>query len=50
MADRVRPYLFYDVAISVCSTCLRCVDGKIVFEDGSVTSSKPARLTAPNAS
>ncbi len=36
MADRVRPYLFYDVAISVCSTCLRRVDGKIVFEDGVV--------------
>jgi uncharacterized radical SAM superfamily Fe-S cluster-containing enzyme len=36
MADRERPYLFYDVAISICSTCLRRVDGKIVFEDGKV--------------
>ena len=36
MADRVRPYLFYDVAVSICSTCYRKVEGKIVFEDGSV--------------
>ena len=32
----VRPYLFYDVAISICSTCFRRVDAKIVFQDGSV--------------
>jgi uncharacterized radical SAM superfamily Fe-S cluster-containing enzyme len=36
MADRVRPYLFYDVAVSICSTCFRKVEGKIVFADGSV--------------
>ena len=36
MTDRVRPYLFYDVAVSICSTCYRKVEGKIVFEDGSV--------------
>jgi uncharacterized radical SAM superfamily Fe-S cluster-containing enzyme len=36
VADRVRPYLFYDVAISICSSCLRKVEGKIVFQDGSV--------------
>ena len=36
MTDRVRPYLFYDVAISICSTCHRRVDAKIVFQDGSV--------------
>jgi uncharacterized radical SAM superfamily Fe-S cluster-containing enzyme len=36
VADRVRPYLFYDVAVSICSTCLRKVEGKIVFENGSV--------------
>ena len=34
MADRVRPYLFYDVAVSICSTCYRKVEGKIVFQDG----------------
>jgi tetraether lipid synthase len=32
VADRVRPYLFYDVAVSICSTCYRKVEGKIVFE------------------
>lgn len=32
----VRPYLFYDVAISICSTCFQRVDAKIVFEDGRV--------------
>src|SRR6478736_1826410 len=36
MADRVRPYLFYDVAVSICSTCYRKIEGKIVFENGSV--------------
>jgi 7,8-dihydro-6-hydroxymethylpterin dimethyltransferase len=36
VADRVRPYLFYDVAVSICSTCYRKVEGKIVFESGNV--------------
>jgi 7,8-dihydro-6-hydroxymethylpterin dimethyltransferase len=36
MAERVRPYLFYDVAVSLCSTCYRKVEGKIVFEQGAV--------------
>lgn len=36
MADKVRPYIFYDVALSICSTCYRKVEGKIVFEDGNV--------------
>jgi len=36
MADRVRPYLFYDVAVSICSTCLNKVEGKILFENGNV--------------
>ena len=36
MADRVRPYLFYDVAVSICSTCYQKVEGKIVFQDGVV--------------
>ena len=36
MGERVRPYLFYDVAVSICSTCYRKVEGKIVFQDGSV--------------
>src|SRR6478735_1789626 len=32
----VRPYLFYDVAISICSTCYRRADAKIVFQDDRV--------------
>ncbi len=36
MPNRVRPYLYYDVALSICSTCLRKVEGKIVFRDNSV--------------
>ncbi|MFO1532940.1 MAG: hypothetical protein ABR562_04465, partial [Thermoplasmatota archaeon] len=36
MTDKIRPYLFYDLAVSVCSTCYRKVEGKIVFEDGKV--------------
>jgi len=36
MAARVRPYLYYDVALSICSTCYTKVEGKIVFEAGNV--------------
>ncbi|HEU5352661.1 MAG TPA: radical SAM protein [Terracidiphilus sp.] len=36
MTDKLRPYLFYDVAISICSTCFQRVDAKIVFEDDKV--------------
>ncbi len=36
MAGRIRPYLFYDVAVSICSTCYRKIEGKIVFLDGKV--------------
>lgn len=36
MAERVRPYIFYDVAISICGICLRRVDAKIVFQDDAV--------------
>src|ERR1700761_8448137 len=36
MADRIRPYLFYDTAISICSRCYRRAEGKIIFEEGSV--------------
>jgi 7,8-dihydro-6-hydroxymethylpterin dimethyltransferase len=36
MTGRVRPYLFYDVAISICSECFRKVEGKIVFQDDRV--------------
>ncbi|HYI12726.1 MAG TPA: radical SAM protein [Thermoanaerobaculia bacterium] len=33
MTGLTRPYLFYDTAVSICSTCYRRVDAKIVFED-----------------
>jgi hypothetical protein len=33
MATRIRPYLFYDTAISLCTVCYRRIDAKIVFED-----------------
>lgn len=36
MTDRVRPYLYYDVAISLCPVCFRKVEGKIVFQDDCV--------------
>jgi uncharacterized radical SAM superfamily Fe-S cluster-containing enzyme len=36
MTDRVRPYLYYDVAVSICSACYRKVEGKIVFQDDNV--------------
>jgi uncharacterized radical SAM superfamily Fe-S cluster-containing enzyme len=35
-SEKTRPYLFYDVAISICSTCYRKVEGKIVFQDDKV--------------
>jgi uncharacterized radical SAM superfamily Fe-S cluster-containing enzyme len=36
VGDKVRPYLFYDVALSICSLCFRKVEAKIVFQDGNV--------------
>jgi|SRR6187402_805752 len=33
---KVRDYLFYDTAVSICTTCYRRVDAKIVFEEGKV--------------
>lgn len=36
MQAKTRPYRFYDTAVSVCSSCLRRVDAKIVFEEGAV--------------
>jgi len=29
-------YLYYDVALSICSQCFAKVEGKIVFQDGGV--------------
>jgi uncharacterized radical SAM superfamily Fe-S cluster-containing enzyme len=36
MGERVRPYMFYDVAMTICSVCFRKLEGKIVFENGNV--------------
>ena len=36
MSERVRPYLFYDVALTICSKCFRKLEGKIVFQDNQV--------------
>ena len=36
MSAQVRPYLYYDTAVSICSTCYRRIDAKIVFEDANV--------------
>jgi tetraether lipid synthase len=47
VGERVRPYLFYDVAVSICSTCYRRVDGKIVFQDGSVYLLKSCPIHGP---
>jgi len=33
---KVRDYLFYDTAVSICTTCYRRIDAKIVFEEGNV--------------
>ena len=35
-SEKTRPYLFYDVALSICSTCYRKIEGKIVFQDDKV--------------
>jgi uncharacterized radical SAM superfamily Fe-S cluster-containing enzyme len=36
VADRVRPYLFYDTATSICSQCFRRVEAKVIFQEGKV--------------
>jgi len=36
MPARVRPYLYYDTAVSICTTCYRRIDAKIVFEESKV--------------
>jgi len=36
VTERTRPYLFYDVALTICSTCFRKLEGKIVFQDDKV--------------
>jgi uncharacterized radical SAM superfamily Fe-S cluster-containing enzyme len=43
MTGLTRDYLFYDAAVSICSTCFRRVDAKIVFQDDRVLLLKHCR-------
>lgn len=36
LATKTRPYLFYDIAVSICSTCYQKIEAKTVFQDGKV--------------
>ena len=36
MAHKLRPYLFYDTAVSVCTQCLMRVEAKILIKDDRV--------------
>ena len=36
MGHKVRPYLYYDHAVSICSTCLRRVEGNLIIKDDAV--------------
>ena len=36
MSDKQRPYIFYDVVVSICSTCYQKIEGKTIFQDGKV--------------
>ena len=36
MPQKTRPYLFYDVVVSICSTCYQKIEAKTVFQDGKV--------------
>ncbi len=36
MGHKVRPYLYYDNAVSICSTCLRRVEASILIKDDQV--------------
>ncbi|MCB1007846.1 MAG: radical SAM protein, partial [Acidobacteria bacterium] len=36
MLHRNRPYVYYDVALTICTTCFRKLEGKLVFEEGKV--------------
>jgi uncharacterized radical SAM superfamily Fe-S cluster-containing enzyme len=40
MGHKVRPYLYYDHAISICSSCLRRVEASIIIKDDKVLMDK----------
>ncbi len=47
MSAPTRPYLFYDTAVSLCGSCFRRVDAKIVFENDCVWMLKYGTFNAP---
>jgi 7,8-dihydro-6-hydroxymethylpterin dimethyltransferase len=36
MPQKTRPYLFYDVVVSICSTCYKKIEAKTIFQNGKV--------------
>jgi uncharacterized radical SAM superfamily Fe-S cluster-containing enzyme len=40
MGHKVRPYLYYDHAVSICSTCLRRVEASLIIKDDKVLMDK----------
>ena len=36
MGEKKRPYLFYDVVVSICSKCFQKIEAKTIFQDGKV--------------
>lgn len=36
MGEKKRPYLFYDITLSICSKCFQKIEGKTIFQDGNV--------------
>lgn len=36
MSGPVRPYMYYDLTLALCSRCLRKVEAKVLFQDGKV--------------
>ena len=47
MAERTRPYLYYDAVVSICAVCFRKIEGKILFEKGGVWMSKRCPVHGP---
>jgi uncharacterized radical SAM superfamily Fe-S cluster-containing enzyme len=44
MPEKVRPYLYYDSAVTLCPQCYRRAEGKVVFQDGKVWMQKWCRV------
>jgi uncharacterized radical SAM superfamily Fe-S cluster-containing enzyme len=48
MSRKNRPYLFYDTTSSVCTTCLRPVEAKIVFKEDGTSDGPPQAGSRPS--